>query len=193
MTDLSERWQESSDGDFFAGLPGHPMMWILILSELAVFGALFVLFSVSRLLHPEMYAAGQAQLDVFLGGVNAVVLVTSGWLAALAVAARAAEERGRARLLLAGAIAFGCVFVVIKIVEYTAKVRAGIAFGECDGFFTLYYLMTGFHLLHVVLGSVILGVIVWLDTLDNYKTGTAFWHVIDLCWIVMYPLLYLVR
>ena len=101
------------------------------------------------------------------------------------------ERRRSARLLLAGAAALGCVFIAVKVVEYAAKVEAGIGL-ETDTFFTLYFLITGFHLLHVVLGIVMIAAVALHDSPENLKTGTAFWHMVDLVWVVMYPLVYLV-
>lgn len=183
--------QEDRPWGALSDLPGHPMMWVLILTEVVTFGLLIATFSVTRIIHPDIFAAGQAQLDPVLGGINTLVLITSGWLAALSVEAGASGRRGMVRLLLAASAALGCMFVVIKVVEYAAKARVGIGL-ETDTFFTLYFLLTGFHLLHVVLGIVILAA-VWLhDSTDNLKTGTAFWHMVDLVWVVMYPLIYLV-
>jgi nitric oxide reductase NorE protein len=88
-------------------------------------------------------------------------------------------------------MALGIVFVAIKIAEYAAKAQAGINL-ETDTFFTLYFLLTGFHLLHVVLGIVILATVALSDSIVNLKTGTAFWHMVDLIWVVMYPLIYLI-
>ncbi len=167
------------------------MMWVLILTEVVTFGLLFVTFIIAGAVHPEIFAAGRAQLDPVLGGVNTLVLITSGWLAALAVEARVIDRRRTARLLLAGAGALGCVFVAIKIVEYAAKAKTGIGL-ETDTFFTLYFLLTGFHLLHVMLGIVIIAAVALHDSLENVKTGTSFWHMVDLIWIVMYPLVYLI-
>ncbi|WP_246498649.1 cytochrome c oxidase subunit 3 family protein [Microvirga soli] len=172
-------------------LPGHPMMWVLILTEVVTFGLLLATFAVTGAVRPGVFAAGRAQLDPVLGGVNTIVLITSGWLAALAVEARMIERRRSARLLLAGAAALGCVFIAVKVVEYAAKVQAGIGL-ETDTFFTLYFLITGFHLLHVVLGIVMIAAVVLHDSPENLKTGTAFWHMVDLVWVVMYPLVYLV-
>jgi nitric oxide reductase NorE protein len=183
--------QEDRPWGALSDLPGHPMMWVLILTEVVTFGLLLVTFTVTGAVHSDVFRAGRAQLDPALGGVNTIVLITSGWLAALAVEARMFERRRAARLLLAGAAALGCVFTAIKIVEYAAKAQAGIGL-ETDTFFTLYFLITGFHLLHVMLGIVILAAVGLHDSPDNLKTGTAFWHMVDLVWVVMYPLIYLV-
>lgn len=172
-------------------LPGHPMMWVLILTEVVTFGLLFLVFAVTRVFHSDLFAAGQTQLDPTLGGINTLVLITSGWLAALAVEARSVGQRGMARLHLGGAMALGFVFIAVKLAEYIAKAQAGIGL-ETDTFFTLYFLLTGFHLLHVVLGIVILAAVACSDSLESLKTGTAFWHMVDLVWVVMYPLVYLI-
>jgi nitric oxide reductase NorE protein len=185
---------EQEDGPWGAlsDLPGHPMMWVLILTEVVTFGLLLLTFAVARAVQPALFAAGQAQLDALLGGTNTVVLITSGWLAALAVEVRTSGTRHMPRILLCAAMALGVVFMVIKVIEYLDKIRAGIGL-DTDTFFTLYFLLTGFHLLHVMLGILVLAVVGWHDSLDNLKTGTAFRHVIDLAWVVMYPLVYLVR
>ncbi|MBM6579839.1 cytochrome c oxidase subunit 3 [Microvirga sp. BT689] len=183
--------QEDRHWGALSELPGHPMMWVLILTEVVTFGLLLATFTVTGAVQPGVFAAGRAQLDSALGGVNTLVLITSGCLAALAVEACMIECRRSARLLLAGAAALGCVFTAIKVAEYAAKVEAGIGL-ETDTFFTLYFLITGFHLLHVVLGIVIIAAVALHDSLENLKTGTAFWHMVDLVWVVMYPLIYLV-
>ena len=183
--------QEDGPWGALSDLPGHPMMWVLILTEVVTFGLHLATFTVTGAVQPGVFAAGRAQLDPVLGGVNTLVLITSGWLAALAVEARMIERRRSARLLLAGAAALGCVFTAIKFVEYAAKVEAGIGL-ETDTFFTLYFLITGFHLLHVVLGIVIIAAVALHDSPENLKTGTAFWHMVDLVCVVMYPLVYLV-
>jgi len=183
--------QEDLPWGALSELPGHPMMWVLILTEVVTFGLLFMTFAVTGAVHHDIFAAGRAQLDPVLSGINTLVLITSGWLAALAVEARSVGRRGTARLQLGGAMALGFVFIVIKLAEYVAKAQAGIGL-ESDMFFTLYFLLTGFHLLHVLLGIVILAAVALSDSVENLKTGTAFWHMVDLVWVVMYPLVYLI-
>lgn len=173
-------------------LPGHPMMWVLLLNEFIIFGLMFIAFCGARIVHPGVFAAGQAELDVVLGGINTLVLVTSGWLCALAVEARACDKSRQVRYLLAGAMVLGGVFILIKIIEYAAKVEAGHGL-DGNVFFTLYFLMTGFHLMHVVAGILILGIVAWRNTLDDIRTGTVFWHMVDIIWIMMYPVFYLIR
>ena len=190
VREVSEQ-TETADWGPLSSLPGNPMMWILILGELAVFGALFVGFVVARALDPATFDASQAHLDGLLGGLNTMVLVTSGWLVAIAVQRRASSSRGH-RAAMFGAMAFGGVFLAIKVLEYADKIGQGFT-PETDMFFQLYYLMTGFHALHVVMGLIILGIVTWHDSLENMETGAAFWHMVDLIWVLLYPLVYLLR
>lgn len=182
----------SGDDDWgpLSGLPGNPMMWILILGELAVFGVFFVGFAVARALDPVMFDASQDHLDRFAGGLATLVLVTSGWLAALALQRKRAG--GGVRLPLAGAMVLGIAFLAVKGFEYADKFGQGLDL-DTNTFWTLYFLMTGFHALHVVMGVIVLAIVSWKDSLDNIETGTAFWHMVDMIWVILYPLVYLLR
>jgi len=184
-----EQTEERGGWGALDDLPGNPMMWILIISELLVFGAFFLSFAVSRMLDPVGFGESQALLDGVYGGVNTIVLITSGLLCALAVETK---STGRARGLLAGAIALGGVFCWIKIVEYGDKFEQGIGI-ETDTFFTLFFLMTGFHFLHVIFGMILLGIGIWKCRRDVLETVCAFWHMVDLIWVLLYPLVYLAR
>lgn len=185
----------TSDSDAWGGLsdlPGNPMMWILILSELAVFGAGIAMFAVARSFDPALFDASQAHLDRWLAGINTLILVTSGFLAALAVEASRDGRHARCRRLLTGSIAGGVAFVIVKLIEYGDKAALGIGL-ETNTFFTLYYLLTGFHLLHVVMGVIVLAIVGWKNSLHNVETGTAFWHMVDLIWLLLFPVLYIVH
>ncbi|MFP5514419.1 MAG: cytochrome c oxidase subunit 3 [Alphaproteobacteria bacterium] len=176
-------------------LPGNLMMWILIFSELAVFGVAFVGFAIARVLEPATFAAGQAHLNGTLGALNTMVLVTSGYLAARAIAAGRRGAARQARRTMLAAAAVGSVFLAVKTAEYSATLGAGLTI-DSDSFFTLYFLLTGFHALHVVLGIVILLLVARSgpETLvENLETGAAFWHMVDLVWVILYPLVYLIR
>jgi len=183
---------EGEDWGIISSLPGNPLMWILILSELAVFGALLGGFAGVRLVEPEAFAADQAVLDRVAGGINTLVLVTSGLFAALGVRARHDGAVRGARLWMGGAIALGAVFLAVKVVEYGDKFAAGIGL-ESSNFFTLYFLATGFHAAHVVLGMIILALVAWKCSRENLETGAAFWHMVDLVWVLIYPVVYLIR
>jgi nitric oxide reductase NorE protein len=184
--------QQGTGWGILENLPGDPMIWVLIFSELAAFGLFLGAFTVARAIHPAVFAAGQAGLDSHLAGLNTVVLVTSGWAAARAAKAARASEKRTSRRWLASAMALGSLFVALKLVEYGGEIGRGIGL-ETSPFFTLYFLLTGFHLLHVCLGIVILAVVCRRAEASGVETGTAFWHMVDLVWIVMFPTLYLVR
>ena len=175
-----------------SGLPGNPLMWILIFSELLVFGAALIGYAGARAFDPTGFAAAQDELDRLAGTLNTAVLLTSGLFAALAVDSVRCDAVTTARCWLGGAAILGVVFLVVKGHEYAGEIAAGRGL-ETPGFFMLYFLITGFHALHVVAGLVILGLVARWPTLDNLETGTAFWHMVDLVWIVVFPCLYLLR
>jgi len=183
---LAGTWGPLSD------LPGHPMMWILIVSELMVFGGAFIAFAGARISDPALFAAAQGSLDRLSGAINTMVLLTSGLMAALAVHARAQGNIRRARHWLTAAGILGVVFLAVKVVEYRDKALAGIGF-DTNTFFTLYYLTTGFHALHVVAGLLILAIVAAKPSLPNIETGTAFWHMVDLIWVLLFPVIYIMR
>lgn len=184
--------QEGTGWGMLEDLPGDPMIWVLIFSELVAFGLFLGAFTVARAIHPAVFAAGQATLDSNLAGLNTVVLVTSGWAAARAANSARASERRTSRRWLLIAMALGGFFIAIKLTEYGGEIGRGAGL-ETSPFFTLYFLLTGFHLLHVGLGIIILAVVCRRAEISGVETGTAFWHMVDLVWIVMFPILYLVR
>ncbi|WP_342394861.1 cytochrome c oxidase subunit 3 family protein [Rhodoblastus sp.] len=173
-------------------LPGNPLMWVLIASELAVFGLALMGYAGARAKDPAGFAAAQDQLDRLAGTVNTAALLTSGLFAALANEARRKGLRRRARWCLAGAGVLGIVFLVVKGLEYSSELAAGNDI-DSSPFFTLYFLVTGFHALHVVLGLAIMATVARFDTVENIESGTAFWHMVDLVWIMVFPCFYLLR
>lgn len=171
-------------------LPGELLMWVLILSELAVFGAGLLAFLAVRLTDPTTFADAQSHLHRTGAAANTLVLVTSGWLAALATSAAEAGQTRRLRLHLAAAIAFGAVFLILKATEY-ADLRAQGIGTETHAFYTFSYLLTGFHAAHVAAGMILLALVGWLATPRAVETGAAFWHMVDLVWVLLFPVVYL--
>ncbi|AJA64364.1 MULTISPECIES: cytochrome c oxidase subunit 3 family protein [Bradyrhizobium] len=184
--------QQGTGWGILEDLPGDPMIWVLIFSELVAFGLFLGAFTVARAIRPAVFAAGQAVLDSNLAGLNTIVLVTSGWAAARATKAARTSEKQASRRWLLTAMALGGLFIAIKLTEYAEEIGRGIGL-ETSPFFTLYFLLTGFHLLHVCLGIVILAVVCRRADISGVETGAAFWHMVDLVWIVMFPILYLLR
>ncbi|MCK4713049.1 MAG: cytochrome c oxidase subunit 3 [Marinosulfonomonas sp.] len=173
-------------------LPGDLMMWVLIVSELLVFGAGLLAFLAVRITDPVGFGEAQDMLSRTAAGINTIVLITSGFLAALATRAAANNAAGRSRLLLASAALLGVVFLVVKGVEFADKAALGIS-TETHPFFTFYYLLTGFHAAHVVAGIIILGLVGWRAQPRSVEVGVAFWHMVDLVWVLLFPIIYLLR
>jgi len=184
-------------------------MWLFLFTEILLFGGLFVLYSVTLGRYPmEFHAAGK-MLDVTMGTSNTVVLITSSLFAALSVTALQKGNRKLAEIFIGLTIVLACCFLVIKYFEWSHKFHMGIYPGSMEiadwepgklAFFSLYYAMTGLHGLHVILG---MGVFIWVwtriranrVTSDRYvalENAGLYWHLVDLIWIYLFPLYYLV-
>ncbi len=185
---------DTSEDDWgvLSDLPGNPVMWLLIWSELFVFGAIFLGFSVARLSEVETFNSAQATLDRLAGAINTMVLITSGFFAALAVNAQSRNKSLQARGWIVATIVLGILFLVIKGMEYADKLAHGYSIYS-NNFYMFYYMMTGFHAAHVVFGIGLLAIVGWKNSLENLETGTAFWHMVDLIWVILFPLVYLLR
>ncbi|HIJ38849.1 MAG TPA: cytochrome c oxidase subunit 3 family protein [Rhodospirillaceae bacterium] len=183
---------DGEDWGALSELPGNPMIWVLILSELVVFGIFFVAFAFTRAFHVAVFESGQAHLDRLHGGINTAVLLTSGLAAALGQRAIGKGLVGRCRGWLFIAGLGGLLFLSIKLIEYADLFTQGFGL-ETNSFFTLFFLMTGFHALHLLLGLVLLGIVARYCTAANVETAAAFWHMVDLIWVLLYPLVYLIQ
>jgi cytochrome c oxidase subunit III len=178
-------------------------MWLFLATELLLFGGLFTAYAVYRFLYPDTFTRASEHLSVAAGTINTVVLITSSLTVALAHHL-AEHRRGRtAALLLA--------FLGIKAWEWTTDFHEGLLPGRyfaseepigvgAPMFFTVYFLLTGLHGLHVLIGMTVLAVLMvlcWRGAYDHgYTTpvelGGMYWHLVDLIWIFLYPLLYLI-
>ena len=143
-----------------------------------------------RLTDPVGFAEAQTHLHQTGAALNTVVLVTSGFLAAKALVWRRAGRRGAARFALGVAAALGVVFLVVKGVEYADKAGQGIT-PESHPFFMFYYLLTGFHAAHVLAGVFLLLLVALRDHPRNIEAGAQFWHMLDLVWVLLFPVVYL--
>ncbi len=181
-------------------LSGDVAMWFIVGIEMLTFGLMFVVFSVARLREPAVFRAGQATLDLHLGALNTALLLSGGWCVARGVLAlRQGALRAGTRGLWAAA-AFGAGFLLTKGFEYREKVRAGYDL-DTDTFWTFYYMLTGFHFLHVAAAVLMLAGVAWLAPRRGWcgqavhapETVTVFWHMVDLLWVVLFPLVYVLR
>lgn len=181
-------------------LPGDGVMWLLILVELATFGLLFGAFAVVRAQNLALFGASQALLDASKGAINTWLLIGGSGCVVHAVKAARAGLGRRAAGWLVAAQATGVTFLALKVGEYGALVHAGVDV-ETNVFFTLYFLLTGFHFVHVMAASVLLALLTRPTWRGRYgphdvhalETVAAFWHLVDLLWLVLFPLVYILR
>ena len=189
-------------------------MWIFLVTEVMFFGGLFTAYMIYRLWYPEAWAEGSRALDIQLGGFNTVVLIGSSLTMALAVRNAQTGRRNATIVQLLLTMALGLTFLVVKFFEYRDKfehhhvpgfdfsvdqAHAGIA-GPMQIFFSLYFTMTGLHALHMVIGFGLMSVILWMAYKNRFspqwytpvEMSGLYWHFVDIVWIFLFPLLYLV-
>ena len=184
-------------------------MWIFIFSELLLFGGLFITYSVYRFLNPEAFKMAADNLSVLLGTVNTVILLVSSMTIAMAVSAIQYKNKKLTLALLAITILLAIVFMVNKYFEWTGKISHGIfpgsdilsqsSHGEIL-FYGLYYSMTGLHGIHIIIGIAFIGYVMWMVKTDEIKhddfitleNSALYWHLVDLIWIFLFPLFYLI-
>ncbi len=182
-------------------IPGEEGTWIFIFGDMCVFAVLFCVFLEGRISDPGGFAHDQAQLNQNFGAVNTVLLLVSSLLVVLAMrAVHSPTLRGRAPSLLLGAWLCGAAFLVIKVVEYAERFDHGIT-PQTSDFYMYYFVLTGLHAFHLLLGLVALTVLINLARKPEmsrgqfvfFEGGACFWHMVDLLWLVLFPLIFLVR
>ena len=181
-------------------IPGELGLWILIFGDMTVFAVLFGVYLHQRSLAPALFAHSQNTLNRDFGALNTLFLLCSSLCVVFATrAVRGAQRRYAPRLVVA-AMAFGLAFIVVKAFEYYDKIHAGLT-PSTNKFYMYYFVLTGLHLAHLVFGLVVLGVLFALSRkkentpgqLMFFEGGACFWHMVDLLWIVIFPLVFLVR
>jgi nitric oxide reductase NorE protein len=181
-------------------LPGDFAIWIFIFAEMLVFGVLFIAYAFTRAKNVELFNESQLTLSRASGAINTLVLITSSYFVVRGVAA---IKRGLNKLCarwLTGAFLLGGVFVSIKIIEYHAKLAAGITMST-NSFYMFYLSLTFFHFMHVLMGMIIFAFIIAKAHRGGYsqqnhvgvETGASFWHMVDFLWIILFPLVYIIR
>lgn len=181
-------------------LPGDLAIWIFILAEMLVFAVFFSAYAFTRAKNVEMFNLYQQTLDLNAGALNTLLLITGSWFVVLAVQAAHHDDNKAVTRNVALGFLCGGAFLVVKIFEYSAKFGAGISLST-NTFYMFYISLTFFHFMHVILGMVILAAI-WLQarkeayTSQNahgLESGAAYWHMVDLLWIILFPLVYVMR
>ncbi|WP_322083347.1 cytochrome c oxidase subunit 3 [Burkholderia sp. BCC1972] len=183
-----------SSGNNATRIPGEPGVWLLIFGDLCVFAVFFLHFVSARSHAPDEFAAAHTLLDRPIGLLGSLLLLTSSLFVALGV--HRLRRQSSARRQFSVAIAFGAAFVVCKLVEYGTKIHRGIT-PATDDFFMYYFAFTGIHLAHVLLG---LGILLLMRKVSQppastqhlllIESGGLFWHLVDLLWIVLFALFY---
>ena len=181
-------------------LSGDLVIWLLILAELLTFGIFFMAYAFMRVGQVSLFNASQATLDLHTGGINTLLLITSSWAVARAVQSVRRDRNHTGANWLAVALMCGGAFLILKTLEYINKIQAGIDVSTND-FYLFYFMLTGFHYLHVIVGMVMLSLLWFFTRRGQYgrgnchalETGAAFWHLVDLLWIILFPLVYVMR
>ncbi len=187
-------------------------MYIFLASEIMLFGGLFAVAFVLRVLHPEEVVEASKRLHLWIGAINTVILLTSGLLAALAVQAARAGLRREASLFFGATAALGVGFLGVKAYEYYIEYRDGILPAVSDParfsgpvehlYMDLYFVATGLHAIHVTIGILLLGGVGlsvargWLAIPQRavvVETSALYWALVDVIWVFLYPVLYLAR
>lgn len=180
--------------------PGDLAIWVFILAELAAFGAFFGAYAFTRMQHVELFNQYQLTLDKTAALINTFALITSSYFVVRALSAiREDDQRACARWLLA-AIAMGALFLIVKSQEYAHHIEAGITLST-NKFYMFYLSLTFFHFMHVIMGMVILGAVAVKARRGGYsaeqhtgvETGASYWHMVDLVWLILFPLVYVMR
>lgn len=185
-------------------------MWVFLFTEVLLFGGMFLVYAVYRFQFPDLFKLAALELNTGLGTFNTIVLLTSSLTMVLAIVSIQKNKKNLSLFYLASTIGFALVFMVVKYFEWSAKFSHGIYPGSEELlnrqngeilFFGLYFVMTGLHAFHVIIGVIIilfLMVFVYKEKIvhDNYvklENGGLYWHLVDLIWIFLFPLFYLIH
>ncbi len=184
-------------------------MWLFLLTEMLLFGGLFIVYSVYRFRNPEAFHLAAEELNVFVGTLNTAILLISSATVAMSITAIQLKNKKLSLVLLGITIALGLVFLVNKYFEWGIKIEHHIYPGSeilaLRGhgdvlFFGLYYFMTGLHALHIIAGLIFIGFVfvrIYKNKIDSgnfalLENSGLYWHLVDLIWIFLFPLFYLI-
>jgi len=184
-------------------------MWLFLFTELLFFGGMFLLYSVFRSQYPEEFHSAAQEENLRLGSVNTTILLTSSFTIAVAIAAIRKGNKILSLYMQTTTIMFGICFLIIKYFEWSAKISKGIYpdsptllnRGKGDIlFFSLYYVMTGIHGIHVLIGVIAIAImfvytrrgVIDRDNFAKLENTGLYWHFVDIVWIYLFPLFYLI-
>ncbi len=185
-------------------------LWLFLFSELILFGGMFIVSAVYRFIHPDEFRLAATELDTFIGTVNTIILLTSSLTVALSIVAIRRDKKYLSLALVGTTIILAAVFLLNKYFEWSHKISSGIyprspeLVNKPSGevlYFGLYYVMTGLHALHVVIGMAVLAVMavfiakgkIHSGSFVRLEAGGLYWHLVDIIWIFLFPLFYLIQ
>ena len=185
-------------------------LWLFLFSELILFGGMFIIYAVYRFKHPEEFRLAAAELDTFIGTLNTIILLTSSLTMAMSITAIQQDKKYLSMALVGTTLILALVFLVNKYFEWSHKISIGIypqspdLINKPPGeilYFGLYYVMTGLHALHVIIGMMVLAVMLVFvskgkinqHSFVRLEAGGLYWHLVDIIWIFLFPLFYLIR
>ena len=180
--------------------PGDLALWIFILAELLVFAVFFSAYAFTRASHVELFNTYQLTLDTNSALINTLALITSSYFVMRAVAAIRADRSQRCFQWLLAAILMGFIFLVVKSGEYVHHYEQGVNI-RTNLFYMFYLSLTFFHFMHVIMGMVILAAVAIKAKQGGYnanehtgvESGASYWHMVDIVWLVLFPLIYIMR
>lgn len=175
-------------------------MWIFILAELLVFAIFFASYAFARSNNVVLFDEYQQTLNRDIGAANTLILITGSLFVVLAVRAIRNDKAALCRNWLLAGFGMGSLFLILKIIEFADKFSHGVSLST-NTFYMFYLSLTFFHFMHVILGMVILAAVAWKAHHGAYsmihytgvETGASYWHMVDLVWIVLFPLVYVIR
>ncbi len=179
-------------------VPGTAGIWFFIIGDLLMFGVYFACYMVYRTRDQATFLHSQALLNQPIGAINTLILLTSSLLVALGTQAVRQRESAEARRLLGTAVAIGALFPVLKMFEWVPDIAGGLTPGV-NLFWLFYYVMTGLHLVHVLVGLTVLGYVIGSlrpeaePRIRFIETGALYWHMVDILWLVLFAVFYLMR
>jgi cytochrome c oxidase subunit 3 len=185
-------------------------LWLFLFSELILFGGMFIIYAVYRFMHAEEFRLAAAELDPFIGTINTMILLTSSLTVAMSITAIQQGKKYLSMVLVSSTLVLALVFLVNKYFEWSHKISIGIypqspeLMNKPQGeilYFGLYYVMTGLHALHVIIGMAVLGfMLVFIakgsinrESFVKLEAGALYWHLVDIIWIFLFPLFYLIH
>jgi cytochrome c oxidase subunit III len=186
-------------------------MWAFLVQEILFFGGLFMSYTVYRSYYPQAFVEGSHHLNVLLGGFNTVVLIASSLTMAMAVHSAQTSKRAQLVFFLLATLALGSVFLGVKVIEYSDKFHDHLVPGfnffwntpnarHVEIFYSFYFIMTGMHALHMIIGAAVITPLIFMAIRGRFsasyyapiETFGLYWHFVDIVWIFLFPLLYLI-